>query len=273
MNMKLSFRWYGESDPVSLQYISQIPGMRVVALPNFYQVSEIKLGDVVVNLQKHTTICTDILYDEDGNVAFVEITEATYPTVRRKLWSPDEFYSHFGLYTLCRYDYIADTPAVNMPSLQDGYELMPRLGDKFNYRVSSTPAVVDVLSDGYYKAVIIRDGQSVCEVILNGETSFTFDRSIPGYIEMYLEKEDGTRSKSVYACVVSSQVSVVDTANYKNGKLTVTFEGSSGVPLYVQVGGAQVVFCNIEGKESVAELTFQYSKVTSDKVRRSEERR
>ena len=30
MDMKLSFRWYGESDPVSLCYISQIPGMRSV---------------------------------------------------------------------------------------------------------------------------------------------------------------------------------------------------------------------------------------------------
>lgn len=28
--MKLSFRWYGEQDPVCLQYISQIPGMRSV---------------------------------------------------------------------------------------------------------------------------------------------------------------------------------------------------------------------------------------------------
>ena len=25
--MKMSFRWYGESDPVTLQYIRQIPGM------------------------------------------------------------------------------------------------------------------------------------------------------------------------------------------------------------------------------------------------------
>ncbi|WP_049126893.1 mannonate dehydratase, partial [Burkholderia cenocepacia] len=25
--MKMSFRWYGESDPVSLQYIRQIPGV------------------------------------------------------------------------------------------------------------------------------------------------------------------------------------------------------------------------------------------------------
>ena len=25
--MKMSFRWYGESDPVSLEYIRQIPGL------------------------------------------------------------------------------------------------------------------------------------------------------------------------------------------------------------------------------------------------------
>ena len=30
MKMKMSFRWYGEDDPVSLRYISQIPGMRSV---------------------------------------------------------------------------------------------------------------------------------------------------------------------------------------------------------------------------------------------------
>lgn len=30
MNMKLSFRWYGESDPVTLRNISQIPGMRSI---------------------------------------------------------------------------------------------------------------------------------------------------------------------------------------------------------------------------------------------------
>ena len=28
--MKLSFRWYGDSDPVTLQKIRQIPGMRSV---------------------------------------------------------------------------------------------------------------------------------------------------------------------------------------------------------------------------------------------------
>ncbi len=28
--MKMSFRWYGEGDPVSLQYIRQIPNMRSI---------------------------------------------------------------------------------------------------------------------------------------------------------------------------------------------------------------------------------------------------
>ena len=247
--------------------IPNIPGMRIIGFKGLYKVDAIKLGDVVVNTKQHTTICTDILYDENGKVAFIEIAEATYPTVRRKLWSPDEFYEHFSNYALYRYDYIDDAAKASVPGLCDQYDLMPRLGDKFNYKLSSTPAVVDILSDGYYKAVIVRDGISVCEVILNGESSFTFDRSVPGYIEMYLEKEDGTRSKSVYACVVSSEVSVTDTANYKDGKLTVSFDGSAGVPLYVQVGSAHAVFCNIEGEENAAELTFILSRVSSNEVR------
>ena len=42
MNMKLSFRWYGEGDPISLEYISQIPGMRSIVSA----VYDVKPGDV-----------------------------------------------------------------------------------------------------------------------------------------------------------------------------------------------------------------------------------
>lgn len=42
MNMKLSFRWYGTDDPVSLEAISQIPGMRSVVSA----VYDVKPGEV-----------------------------------------------------------------------------------------------------------------------------------------------------------------------------------------------------------------------------------
>ncbi|MEG2500023.1 MAG: mannonate dehydratase [Oscillospiraceae bacterium] len=40
--MKLSFRWYGDSDPISLEYISQIPGMRSIVSA----VYDVKPGEV-----------------------------------------------------------------------------------------------------------------------------------------------------------------------------------------------------------------------------------
>ena len=42
MDMKLSFRWYGEDDPISLEYISQIPGMRSIVSA----VYDVKPGEV-----------------------------------------------------------------------------------------------------------------------------------------------------------------------------------------------------------------------------------
>lgn len=42
MKMKMSFRWYGDGDPVSLRYISQIPGMRSIVSA----VYDVKPGEV-----------------------------------------------------------------------------------------------------------------------------------------------------------------------------------------------------------------------------------
>lgn len=42
MKMKMSFRWYGQDDPVSLEYISQIPGMRSIVSA----VYDVKPGEV-----------------------------------------------------------------------------------------------------------------------------------------------------------------------------------------------------------------------------------
>ena len=247
--------------------VANIPGMSTIAFQGKYTVDDIRLGDVVLHVDKHTTICTDIIYDADGNVAFIEISEATYPTVRRKLWSPDEFYVKFKDYRLCRYEYIDSTPVAPTVNMQSEYALMPRFGDKYNYKQSNSEAVVDVLIDGYYKAVTLRDGVIVNETLLNGAKTFTFDRRTPGYIEMYLEKEDGTRSGSVYACVVTSSVGATDASKLLEGKLSVKFDGTSGTPLYVQVGRSQSLFCSVKGSTDTADISFTFSKVATRELR------
>lgn len=246
--------------------VANIPGMETLALPGEYTVDQIKLGDVVLHTTRHTTVCTDILYNADGTVAYIEISEAVMTLLRRMLWSPAEFYEHFAEYRLCRYSYIENTPAVASLTEKSSCALMPRFGDKYNYKVSNVKGVVDVLENGYYKAVIMRDGTVINEVVLNGMSSFGFDRSIPGYIEMYLEKEDGTKSDSVFACVVKSSVNVIDSSNYTEGKLTVSFNGSSGTPLYVEIG-SQSVFCNVKGQVDTAEISFDLSKVAWREIR------
>ena len=249
--------------------VANIPGVDTIALPGQYTVDQIKLGDIILHTQDHTAVCTDILYDADGNVAFIEISEAVLPLVRRKLWSPEEFYEHFSGYRLCRYQHIDEVSAVPSGVSNDlEYALMPRFGDKYNYKVSSTKGIVDILESGYSTAVVIRDGQVIDRIVVDSTTkTFKFDCSVPGHIEMYLEKADGTRSGSVYANVVKSSVSVNDSSEFARGKLTVTIDGSCGAPLYVQVGSAHAIFCNVEGREGTVEITFPASKISTRQVR------
>ena len=57
MNMKLSFRWYGKDDPISLEYISQIPGMKSIVSA----VYDVKPGEVwpEESLQKMKKECEE----------------------------------------------------------------------------------------------------------------------------------------------------------------------------------------------------------------------
>ena len=248
--------------------VANIPGMDTIALPGEYTVDQIRLGDVVLHTKDHTTVCTDILYDADGNVAFIEISEAVMHLTRRMLWSPEEFYEHFSGYRLCRYQYIDAVPAVDTIHSPENYALMPRLGNKYNYKVSSNTGIVDILQSGYSTAVILRDSEEINRISIDDTTqTFGFNCSIPGHIEMYLEKSDGTRSNSVYANVVTSSITVDDSTRFATGKLTVTIDGTSGTPLYVQVGSAHAIFCNLEGQEGTVELTYPVSKISNRQVR------
>ena len=252
------------------QNVPKIPNVKTIAGAGKYTADKIKVGDIVVDPDVHTTICTDILYDAEGNVAFVEISEAVLPRARRKLWSTEEFYEHFKGYQLCRYTLIDDVPAApEMPTGNETYALMTRFGDQYNFIVSEEKGIVDILEAGYAKAVILRDGEKVSEIALSETTkTFEFDRTVPGKLEMYLEKADGAKSGSIFAYVVKSSIVTTEGRQFPSGILTVSFEGSSGTPVYVQVGGNQNVFCSIkDAKDNQAKIIFPASGMSINKTK------
>ena len=58
--MKMTFRWYGKDDPISLEYIKQIPGVRGIVSAIY----DIPVGDVwpfekISALKKEKEIKTD----------------------------------------------------------------------------------------------------------------------------------------------------------------------------------------------------------------------
>ena len=78
--MKSSFRWYGESDPVSLKYISQIPGMRSVVSA----VYDVKPGEVwpEESIERLCRLC------EENGLVF-DIVESIPVTEEIKLGLPE----------------------------------------------------------------------------------------------------------------------------------------------------------------------------------------
>lgn len=281
------FAQYALNIPSSFNTANMInvEGMETVALEGAYTVYDVKLCDVMVDIDHHTVLVTDILYDSFGRVAYVEIAEAVRPLCRRSLYTPEEFAENWVKdYRLIRYNHFDNIPYVkrdyvNIESENDeivthDYALMPQYGNKKNNkRKSGSTMPVHILKDGYTKAVVLRDGTVISEVDITNKTEFSYDLGTAGYIEMYLEDASGNKSESVYACVVSATVSVTDSSAYNQGTLKVSYTGTSGKPIFVQFGDGQSEFCRLDGKgrttvanASSAELKFDVSRA-SKKIR------
>ena len=99
--MKMSFRWYGESDPISLEYIRQIPNMHSIVSA----VYDVKPGEVwpEESLQKMADECSanglvfDVPSAEIGRIvmeALKKVDQVAYvrfASVYRKFKDVDEF--------------------------------------------------------------------------------------------------------------------------------------------------------------------------------------
>ena len=83
--MKMSFRWYGDTDPISLQYISQIPNMRSVVSA----VYDVKPGEVwpEESIAKMKKQCEDnnLIFDIVIPYEFAMSDEQVVKTIQQKV--------------------------------------------------------------------------------------------------------------------------------------------------------------------------------------------
>ena len=248
----------------STSAMGTVTGVTLKATAGKWTAEDVELLDMVVDLDSHTAVITDILYDENGKICFIEISEAMPPTCRRWLWDMETFKKKWiDYYNLYNYAYLDRIPYeqnqyVNVDDetgavVIRNYIIMPEYGDKFNYTPSSTKQICHILdtNHSYTKAIVKLDGNIIDTIAIDNTTSsFNFSVAKIGYLEMYLEDDSGNKSHSVYGCVVKASVSVIDSSEFNQGKLTISYEGSSGKPIFASWGAKSMGECIMLDREN-----------------------
>ena len=170
--------------------IPSIPGLNLVSAlkvggeyidPNIFE-----LGDVL-NLQgDHTSVITDLIKDENGDVIYIEESEATVSgnanpdyvggetggVCRRVGFNVDDFFARYGEYSLYRYANIANvtyTPS-KFVNVGDEFDMarfdrlpcMPYMGENFQYKNGYIPNTkVVITTDDYNYLRVYKDGTEI----------------------------------------------------------------------------------------------------------------
>ena len=220
----------GITERVSTARWDTIPGMREIKPKSQYIVDEMKLCDVLYAFgegRNHVAIITDILRDEKGEIAEVEVSEAVRPSCKRRRFSPEEYYEKYKLFALWRYDYIEsvppfDTDTDRLLNSKKIETVRPRItvdnGNKSNYSAGDE-VIISVFSDIPDTVLIYRDGELLEECRTEKISFFprVYDRGY--YVAKLKEKGD-----FVEFCVTSPEVSFTT----EDGKVTVKASSMDG---------------------------------------------
>lgn len=222
-------------------HFSKIKGMRKMYSAGEYGVKDLVRCDVLLNAGKHTAIVTDILSDESGKIRYVEVSEEmSNPGMKRKSWSVEEYFSHFEKYDVFRYDLLDGVPyersdfvrALGEDHVLDGrkYDILTRYGDKCNIFASEKEVVLDVLTDGWEKFIVTKDGKP----FLEGKATKEIKLEDPGVglYEAWLvcgEKRSRPCCFRMIECSLRAE-------SIGDGKVRIVYSHSSGKPIYAQIG-------------------------------------
>ena len=199
-----------------------VPGIHLVYEDSKYTVDQLEICDILYAYGKgrnHVALVTDLIYDEQGKVQQVEVSEAIRPTCARRVFTPSEYYEHFKLFGVCRYDYIDSVPE---PDEVDSKFIKGRIvselpnialdyGNKTNYRTYEE-VVISVFKEGENEIEICKNGMPLEKINVTGKGKFIrkFDR---GYYTVKLAHTE----EVLEFCVTEPEIS----HSVKDGMLTV----------------------------------------------------
>ena len=135
-----------------------IPGMHEIKPKGQYTFDDMQLCDVLYAFgegRNHVALVTDLLRDENGNIAEVEISEAIRPLCVRRKYTFEQYSQEFGLFALWRYDLLDNVPpfdTVQNELLCSGLDkLTPSItidnGNRSNYLVNQQ-VIISAFADG-----------------------------------------------------------------------------------------------------------------------------
>ena len=160
----------GIKERVTTNRWMKIPGMRLIAPKESFTVDDIRLCDVLHAFndgRNHVALITDILRDENGTIAEIEVSEAVRPFAKRATYSPERFYEKYKVFALIRYDKLEEVPPLDarIDELLRNYPTeTPKIavdnGDKSNYLVGDD-VIVSVFGEDADTLELVRDGEVI----------------------------------------------------------------------------------------------------------------
>ena len=243
--------WYGIVCSCFASYVHDLPVRTIcrdwpkipyVTTLGQIPAEEMKLLDVVLNTKRHIAVITDILRDEQGKVAYIQISEATLPQCKKTYFTPDEFQlfwykNDFQIYRNTHIQEITYTPSPFvyieadkergieadpfLPEYEYNTVLMPDQGNASNYSAED-PVNLDLLEEGWESVTLQLGGEEENGMILPvpEDKRVTLTGLKAGLYRAAALKADGTKSRTVEWAVTDVRLSA-DKEAYAPGETAV----------------------------------------------------
>lgn len=213
------------------EQLPSAPGISKIGNISDLALTDIQMGDMLLDPTAHGAIVTDLVTDGSGDVTYIEISEATTigndnwnvtgsqlgGLCRRRMWSAADFRVKWNGYGLYRYANIASVPYTRSAYVNTGDEgdtlrvinfpVIPYMGEGFRYivgKIVNTKILTPAYKEGYTdKLRVKKDG---VDWNTNGTTDY-YDVS-GAYVEVGFS---AAGDYEAYLCQVSDGVEVIKT--------------------------------------------------------------